>query len=73
MGRRLRWRSSIRASVSVDKKIEKAYYDRDLLASDAIFSLYSEGILVTRLQRALSIGMFGEGRETAVRSHTGGA
>jgi DNA repair protein NreA len=47
--------------VSVDKKIEKAYYDRDLLASDAIFSLYSDGILVTRLQRALSIGMFGEG------------
>jgi hypothetical protein len=49
------------SNVSVDKKIEKAYYDRDLLASDAVFSLYEEGILVTRLQRALSIGMFGEG------------
>ncbi len=49
------------SNVSVDKKIEKAHYDRDLLAADAIFSLYNEGILVTRLQRALSIGMFGEG------------
>jgi len=49
------------SGVSVDQKIEKAYYDRDLLASDAIFSLYSDGILVTRLQRALSIGMLGEG------------
>jgi len=49
------------SNVTVDKKIEKAYYDRDLLASDAIFSLYSDGILVTRLQRALSIGMLGEG------------
>ena len=49
------------SNISVDKKIEKAYYDRDLLASDAIFSLYNEGIFVTRLQRALSIGMLGEG------------
>jgi hypothetical protein len=49
------------SGVSVDQKIEKAYYDRDLLASDAVFSLYSEGILVTRLQRALSIGLLGEG------------
>ena len=49
------------SNVSVDKKIEKAHYDRDLRAADAVFSLYNEGILVTRLQRALSIGMFGEG------------
>jgi DNA repair protein NreA len=49
------------SGVSVDQKIEKAYYDRDLLASDAIFSLYKEGIYVTRLQRVLSIGMLGSG------------
>jgi hypothetical protein len=47
--------------VSVDLKIEDAYYDRDLKAADAVFSLYRKGVLVTRLQRALSIGMFGEG------------
>ncbi len=51
----------VTSNVSVDKKIEKAYYDRDLRAGDAVFSLYRDGILVTRLQRALSIGMLGEG------------
>ena len=45
----------------MESKIEKPYYDRDLKASEAIFSLYREGIMVTRMQRALSIGMFGEG------------
>jgi hypothetical protein len=49
------------SNITVDKKLQKAYYDRDLKASDAIFSLYQNGILVTRIQRALSIGMFGEG------------
>jgi hypothetical protein len=49
------------SNVSVDKRLQKAYYDRDLKASDAIFSLYNSGIYVTRIQRALSIGMFGEG------------
>jgi hypothetical protein len=49
------------SNVTVEHKIEKAYYDRDLKAADAIFSLYRDDILVTRLQRALSIGMFGEG------------
>lgn len=48
--------------VSVDKRIEKAYYDRDLKAADAFWELYSEGVLVTRIQRALSIGMFGVGQ-----------
>ncbi len=50
------------SNVSVDKRLQKAYYDRDLKASDAIFSLYKDGVLVTRIQRALSIGMFGEAR-----------
>ncbi len=49
------------SNVTVERKIEKLYYDRDLKASEAIFSLYREGIFVTRIQRALSIGMFGEG------------
>jgi DNA repair protein NreA len=49
------------SNVKVERKLEKAYYDRDLKAADAIFSLYREDILVTRLQRALSIGMLGEG------------
>jgi len=49
------------SNVTVERRIEKPYYDRDLKASEAIFSLYRDGIMVTRIQRALSIGMFGEG------------
>jgi len=49
------------SNVTVERRIEKPYYDRDLKAADAIFSLYRDGIMVTRIQRALSIGMFGEG------------
>uniref|UniRef100_A0A7C3IXD8 DNA repair protein n=1 Tax=Candidatus Methanomethylicus mesodigestus TaxID=1867258 RepID=A0A7C3IXD8_9CREN len=47
------------ASVRVDKKIENAYYDRDWRASEAIFSLYREGIPISRLQKAFSMGIFG--------------
>ncbi len=46
---------------SVDRRIETFYYDRDLKAVDAITNLYEKGVLVTRIQRAFSLGMFGEG------------
>ncbi len=46
---------------SVDRRIESAYYDRDLRAGDAIDSLYEDGVLVTRIQKAFSLGMFGNG------------
>ncbi|MDG7016043.1 MAG: hypothetical protein JRM82_01560 [Nitrososphaerota archaeon] len=45
----------------VDRRIEKAYNDRGLMAADAIEELYSKGVLVTRIQKAFSLGMFGEG------------
>ncbi len=47
--------------IKADRRIEKAYYDRDLNASDAIQRLHEDGVLVTRIQRALSMGMFGVG------------
>ena len=47
---------------SVDGRIEKAFYDRDLAADDAVLNLYRNGVLVTRIQRAFSLGMFGENR-----------
>jgi len=47
---------------SVDRRIEKAYYDRDLKAAEAVAELYKKGVLVTRIQRAFSLGMFGEGK-----------
>jgi len=47
---------------SVDDRIEKAFYDRDLRADDAVLQLYRDNVLVTRIQRAFSMGMFGEGK-----------
>ena len=48
---------------SVDDRIEKAFYDRDLLADDAVLQLYRNNVLVTRIQRAFSLGMFGDGKK----------
>jgi len=47
---------------SVDRRIEKVYYDRDLKAAEAVTNLYNRGVLVTRIQRAFSLGMFGESK-----------
>jgi hypothetical protein len=46
---------------SVDRRVQTAYYDRDLKANDAVQELYSKGVLVTRIQKAFSLGMFGDG------------
>ncbi|MEM2983110.1 MAG: hypothetical protein QXH17_08110, partial [Candidatus Bathyarchaeia archaeon] len=46
-------------NISVDSRIERAFYDTDMKASEAILSLYDAGVLVTRIQRAFSLGMFG--------------
>ncbi|NLB75678.1 MAG: hypothetical protein GX799_04330, partial [Crenarchaeota archaeon] len=40
-------------------KIEKAYYDTDLRATNAIVDLYNRGVLVTKIQKAFSVGAFG--------------
>jgi hypothetical protein len=42
-----------------DHKIEKAYYDTDLKAADAVRGLYANGVLVTKIQRSFSVGTFG--------------
>jgi len=42
-----------------DHQIEKAYYDTDLKATNAVLSLYEKGVLVTKIQRAFSVGAFG--------------
>ncbi len=47
---------------SVDNRIEKAFYDGDLPADDAVLQLYRNGVFVTRIQRAFSLGMFGESK-----------
>jgi hypothetical protein len=42
-----------------DQQIEKAYSDTDLKAANAVLELYSKGTLVTKIQRAFSVGAFG--------------
>jgi len=42
-----------------DHHVQKAYGDTDLKAADAVFELYRKGVLVTRIQRAFSVGAFG--------------
>jgi len=42
-----------------DHQIEKAYYDTDLKAADAVRGLYENGVLVTKIQRSFSVGAFG--------------
>ncbi|MEM3056449.1 MAG: hypothetical protein QW639_04380, partial [Candidatus Bathyarchaeia archaeon] len=39
--------------------MEKAHYDTDLKASEAIMVLYSSNVPLTRIQRAFSLGCFG--------------
>jgi hypothetical protein len=42
-----------------DHQIEKAYNDTDLRAAEAVLELYGRGVLVTKIQRAFSVGSFG--------------
>ena len=42
-----------------DPQLEKAYGDHDLKAAEAVFSLYDSGVLVSRIQKAFSVGAFG--------------
>ena len=46
---------------SVDRRVQTAFYDRDLDAAGAIADMYRKGVLVTRIQKAFSLGMFGVG------------
>jgi hypothetical protein len=42
-----------------EHRIEKAYYDTDLRATQAVLELYSRGVMVTKIQKAFSVGAFG--------------
>jgi len=47
------------ANIKTDKRIEKAYYDTDLKAAEAVVMLYNEGVLISKIQTAFSAGLFG--------------
>jgi len=49
-------------NVKVNRFIEKAYYDEDLKASEAIYYLYSLGVPVSAIQKAFSVAVFGLGK-----------
>ena len=51
---------------TVDRWVQTAYYDRDLDAAGAVGELYRKGVLVTRIQKAFSLGMFGVGTRRKV-------
>jgi hypothetical protein len=42
-----------------EHRVEKAYRDTDLKAVQAVRDLYGKGVLVTKIQRAFSVGAFG--------------
>lgn len=47
------------SSLSADQRIEDAFYDGDLKASDAVMELYKKGVETSSIHRVLSIGMLG--------------
>ena len=42
-----------------EQHIEKAYYDTDLKSRDAVFDLYKNGVNISKIQKAFSVGAFG--------------
>lgn len=42
-----------------EHRIEKAFYDTDLRATEAVLELYDQGVVVTKIQKAFSVGAFG--------------
>ncbi len=52
-------RMRVESNGRTDRRIEKAYYDTDLKASDAVLSVYDDGVAVSKIQKAFSMGIFG--------------
>ncbi len=47
------------SSFSVDKRIERVFYDKDATAKESIINLYHRGVEISKISRILSIGMMG--------------
>jgi hypothetical protein len=45
--------------LSIDQRLENAYYDKDFHAAEAIVDLYKKGLEISRIHRVLSMGMLG--------------
>ena len=46
-------------TLKIDHRIDRAYSDTDLKAKDAIMGLFEDGTMVSKIQRAFSVGAFG--------------
>jgi hypothetical protein len=42
-----------------EQHVEKAFYDTDLKSREAVLGLYQDGVRVSKIQRAFSVGAFG--------------
>jgi len=49
-------------NVRWDQHLEYVYYDSDLKAADGAFELYKDGVLVSQIQKAFSVGTMGVGK-----------
>lgn len=55
-------RKSHMSNVTPNRAIQRCYYDTDMLSTDAMMALYQGGTEISRIQRCLSVGMFGQTR-----------
>jgi len=46
-------------NIKFEQRLEKAYYDKDLNAADAVLLLHDSGVQVSKIQKAFSAGSFG--------------
>ena len=52
-------RLKLGSNVKVNQYLEKAYYDTDLKAAEAVSNLYKNNVRLSTIQRAFSVGSFG--------------
>ena len=52
----------ISEGIKADHRIERAFNDTDLLAGEGMMDLYRGGVYLSRIQKALSAGLLGEGK-----------
>ncbi|MEM5814241.1 MAG: Nre family DNA repair protein [Candidatus Aenigmatarchaeota archaeon] len=49
-------------NLKLERKIDRAHSDTDLKARDAVLELYEKGVMVSKIQKAFSVGAFGVGK-----------
>ncbi len=50
------------SNASFGRPVERVFYDTDLKAEEAVITLYRDGVPVSRIQKAMSVGALGVGR-----------